>query len=170
MIDPLLEDAAGVLVCTSALRRSRRTVNADSLTRHRVPAAQPLVQQINVLNLALDIPVGEAVLLGKCRALVENLLVIAGAVDDDAVALLNEVLGLSPLKLVGIFCGLVERNVGFKKRGSEDIVIDNYPVDGVSEHFCHRTLPRARRTRHLDEEFVWCLLLRHFIVFRRTCG
>ena len=95
VLHPLLEEGAGVFAVTSTTGRSssRRTIDTRSLARHRISSAQPLVEQADVLDLALDIPIGVAVLSGTCGPLVENLREVAGAVDDDAEALLRDILG-----------------------------------------------------------------------------
>lgn len=69
---------------------------------------QPLIQQAKFLKLPLDILVGVFVLFGRCRALLENLLEVAGAVNNDAVVLLYEILSYCLLKPVGMLCCTVE--------------------------------------------------------------
>ena len=61
-------------------------------------------------------------LFGKCSSRVKNLLEVASAVNNDAQTLLHDVVGYGPLKLIRMFCRLVEWNTAFKKRGSEDIM------------------------------------------------
>lgn len=94
------------------------------------------------MNPALDVlPVRVIVLFGKCGPLVENALVVAGAVDDDVEVLLDENLGQCPLKLVGMLCHLVERDAGFEKTGSEHVVINDHSTNISSEQCRYRTLP-----------------------------
>ena len=98
ILDPPLKESARVFASTASTSTMcccsrRRTVDTGSLARHRVSGTQPLVQQIDVLNLALDVPVGVAVLFVMCRSLVENFLEVAGAIDDDAEVLFYDVLG-----------------------------------------------------------------------------
>lgn len=113
MLNPLLEKSLRVLAvgatgCSSGSSR-RRTVDTSPLACQGATGAQPLVQQVDVLNLALDIPILVAVFLGACCPPLEDFREVAGAVDDDAVSLPHEGGGERPLKLVCVFRCLFKR-------------------------------------------------------------
>ncbi|KAM3485417.1 hypothetical protein MY8738_001424 [Beauveria namnaoensis] len=86
---------------------------------------------------------------------VEDLLEIAGAIDDDAKALLHDVLGERPLQIIGPLCRLVKREPSFEKGRPEHVVVDDHGSDSASEEPGYHTLPRARRARHLNKELTW---------------
>ena len=156
MLNPLLEESVrvsgGSAMCGSGGRR--RTVNTSPLACYRVSRAQPLVQQADILDAALNIPVGVAVFIGTCRSLVEDLWEVASAVDDDAEALLHDVLRKHPLELVSMLCRLVKWDGRIEKAGPENIMVDDNSANRSSKKSCYHALPRARRTRHLDEKLV----------------
>ena len=154
-LNPLSEKCARIYDCIIVVySRSRGAVNASALTRHRNPRAQPLIQQFDILNLALDISVRVVVLFDKCGSLIENVPIVTSAVDDNDEILLDEILGQCPLKLISILCYLIEWDVGFQKTGSKHVVINNHATDLLSEQCRYRTLPRIWRIRYLDEELV----------------
>ncbi|KAF1736425.1 hypothetical protein CRV24_002030 [Beauveria bassiana] len=99
--------------------------------------------------------INAVVLADAGGSLIEDLLEIAGAVDDDAEALLHDVLGERPLQILGPLCRLVKREPGFEKGGPEHVVVDDHGGNGASEEPGYRALPGARRARHLNEELAW---------------
>lgn len=131
--DPLGEESSCVLADTGALRGGRRAVDGGSLARHRLAGAQPLVQYVDVVHFALDVPVGVAMLSRQRATLLEHLGVIAGTVHDDAAnTLLHEILGEIPLQEVCMLGRLVERENGwFEKRRPEDVVVNNDAADAL---------------------------------------
>ena len=92
-MDPFLEKCMAVFVCEILdLSGSRWTVNASTLAGHRTSRAESLVQYVDILNLAFDVPKFVAVILSKCCSLVKDRLEIASAVNDDMETLLHEIL------------------------------------------------------------------------------
>ncbi|RSM19719.1 hypothetical protein CDV31_001350 [Fusarium ambrosium] len=72
----------------------------------------------------------KALLSSKGRTLIEDLLEVAGTVDDDVESLLHEILCKSPLKIICAFRYLVEWNIAvFKESGSQDIVVNDNPAN-----------------------------------------
>jgi hypothetical protein len=114
-------------------------MTVSSLAHYWTSNAQPLVQQADVLGVALDMSIGIAVLFDPCGLLVEKLWEVAGVVDDDAVALLHDTLGELPLKLMSMFCRLVEQNIGIEQTGQEDVMIDDCCADRASKKSCYGT-------------------------------
>lgn len=77
VLDPLLEESARVFARTSAACGSGGAADTGSLTLHGVSRTQPFIKLVHVLDLALDVPVGKAVLFSESGALVKNLLEVA---------------------------------------------------------------------------------------------
>jgi hypothetical protein len=124
MLNPLLEKSLRVLPvgATGSSSSSSRTVDTSLLACQRATGTQPLVQQVDVLGFALDIPIRVAVCSGTRRPPLEDFQEVAGAVDDDAEALPHEGVGERPLEPVCMFCHLFKCDVGIEKTGSDNIV------------------------------------------------
>lgn len=88
-----------------------------------------MVQQIDVLNSALDVPILIAVPSSERGSPVQHLLVVTGAVDDDVPALLDHILGEYPVEAICEFRRLIKGDVVFEKEGFDEIVVDDHAVD-----------------------------------------
>lgn len=131
----VLEQREGVFTLTRAARASRRPIDARPLAFHRIPLPQTLVEEADVLDPALDIPVAEAELFGERGSRIEALLVVARAVDDDVQPLPQDVLGERPLQAVCAFGYLDEFRVVLflEEGGPEDVMIDDEAAERFPE-------------------------------------
>ncbi|CAI6091209.1 unnamed protein product [Clonostachys chloroleuca] len=87
---------------------NRRAVYARPLAPHRRPRAQSTVQQLNVGDPALDVPILAPVPPRELDAPVQDLPVVAGAINDKAEPLLQDGLGQRPVQAVGRLGGVLE--------------------------------------------------------------
>jgi hypothetical protein len=79
-------------------------MTVSSLARYWTSNAQPSVQQADVLGVALDMPIGIAVLFDPCGLLVEKLWEVAGVVDAPCMKSLDKA---SELQVpTGLICSI----------------------------------------------------------------
>ncbi|CAH0054831.1 unnamed protein product [Clonostachys solani] len=120
-------------------------VHARPLAPHRRPRAQPPVQQLDVGDPALDVPVLAPVPPRELDPPVQDLPVVAGAVDDEAEPLLQDGLGQRPVQAVGRLGGVLEGNfIAREERGPDDVVVQHHRAGGVSQQLGHGGLAGSR--------------------------
>lgn len=155
IFNPILKERVVVLVVTGNAGIGWGTVHGCPLASQRDSAAQSLIQKVDIVNPALDVPIVVAVLTSKRGSSIQHLVVVAGTVNDDASPLFYHVLGEYPIEIIRELRGLIKRDVVFEKEGFDEVMVDDHRVDRLRQKVRHGTLPRTWSTRHLDELLAW---------------
>lgn len=155
IFNPILKERVVVLIMTGGAGIRRGTVHGCPLASQRDSVAQSLIQKVDIVDPALDVPVVVAVLTSERGSPIQHLVVVAGTVDDDASPLFYHVLGEYPIEIIRELRGLIKQDVVFEKEGFDEVVVDDHPVDRLRQKVRHSTLPGTWSTRHLEELLAW---------------